>query len=119
MNHAILKTEDLKQATGYKQIADVEKCLTKQGIRFFNGKEGPWTTLGERLQSRAYQSAWQRFIKSCIAQGVIEESERFSLHDLKRKGVTDTDQENAAGHRDPRMREVYDLSEPTIKPASD
>ena len=76
-------------------------------------------TLGERLQSRAYQSAWQRFIKSCIAQGVIEESERFSLHDLKRKGVTDTDQENAAGHRDPRMHEVYDLSEPKIKPASD
>ena len=46
MHHAILKTEDLQQATGYKQIADVEKCLTKQGIRFFNGKEGPWTTLG-------------------------------------------------------------------------
>ena len=54
-----------------------------------------------------------------MERGVIDESERFSLHDLKRKGVTDTDQENAAEHKDPRMKEIYDKSIRTVKPASE
>lgn len=34
------------EITGYKQVGDLEKCLKKQGIRFFYGKPGViWTTL--------------------------------------------------------------------------
>ncbi|HET6631572.1 MAG TPA: hypothetical protein VFG73_02535 [Rhodanobacteraceae bacterium] len=40
----ILSTEDLKRATGYQRSADVERCLKAAGIRYFPGKEGPWTT---------------------------------------------------------------------------
>ncbi len=36
---------DLQQLTGYIRQADVERCLKDQGITFFWGKSGPWTTL--------------------------------------------------------------------------
>jgi len=41
----ILGTEDLKLVTGYVRAGDVEKCLQDQGVKFFYGKGGPWTTL--------------------------------------------------------------------------
>ena len=44
-NAHIINTDDLKQITGYERPGDVEKCLKKQGVRFFFGKNGPWTTL--------------------------------------------------------------------------
>ena len=34
--------------------------------------------------------------------------ERFTFHDIKRKGVTD-DEEGWAGHHSERMRLIYDL----------
>jgi len=40
-----LNTEELKEITGYKRSGDIEKCLESQNIRFFHGKNGPWTTL--------------------------------------------------------------------------
>lgn len=81
-------------------------------------------TKGLPLERNAYQSAWGRFIRGCISRGTIEESERFSLHDLKRKGVTDTvgnqaEKQDASGHRDVRMLAVYDKSVPKVKPASE
>lgn len=45
VNDAILTTEDLRTVTGYQRVSDVERCLTGQGVRFFRGKDGPWTTL--------------------------------------------------------------------------
>lgn len=40
MNARILTLEDLKAATGYKQIGDVEACLRKNGVRFLYGRSG-------------------------------------------------------------------------------
>lgn len=40
-----LTTADLLELTGYTRVADVERCLTRQNVRFFWGKDGPWTTL--------------------------------------------------------------------------
>ena len=77
------------------------------------------STLGEKVSYSAYQNAWNRFIRLAIKDGVIDDSERFSLHDLKRKGVTDSNEENPAEHQDSRMKEVYDLSVRTIDPAAD
>lgn len=78
-------------------------------------------TMGESLKASAYHSAWQRFITNAIQIGVIDASERFSLHDLKRKGVTDTkgDKLKASGHRDPKMMAIYDKSIDRVKPASE
>lgn len=44
-NPAVLSCEDLKAITGYQRPADVARCLRDQGVRVFNGRTGPWTTV--------------------------------------------------------------------------
>ncbi|SFU79607.1 DUF4224 domain-containing protein [Halomonas korlensis] len=46
MSHTtVLSCRDLKEITGYQRPADVARCLREQGVRVFNGRGGPWTTL--------------------------------------------------------------------------
>lgn len=76
---------------------------------------------GEPLTKDGLDSAWQRLIKAAIRDGVITAEQRFSLHDLKRKGGTDTagnvaDKQTALGVS-PAMMKVYDLSVPRVKPS--
>lgn len=42
---AVLSCEELKAITGYQRPADVARCLREQGVRVFNGRRGPWTTI--------------------------------------------------------------------------
>jgi hypothetical protein len=37
--------EDLKSATGYSRLSDVERCLQKAKIPYTYGKDGIWTTI--------------------------------------------------------------------------
>lgn len=79
---------------------------------------------GRPLSKSELDTAWQRFITAAIEDGVLTEDQRFSLHDLKRKGITDTpgnraDKQLASGHRDGAMLDVYDLSVPTVKPSAE
>lgn len=46
MRGSIVETEDLCEITGYARPADAAKCLRSQGIRVFDGRRGPWTTVG-------------------------------------------------------------------------
>lgn len=74
---------------------------------------------GNALQKSGLDTAWQRFMKHIIAQGIIDASDRFGLHDLKRKGITDTagtrhEKQEASGHRSGEMMNVYDLSVPLV-----
>lgn len=39
-----LSFHELQQLTGYKRPADVERCLKRQGVPLFTGKDGPFTT---------------------------------------------------------------------------
>lgn len=76
---------------------------------------------GEPLQKSSLDSAWQRFIQLAISSGIIVAEERFSLHDLKRKGGTDTagnraERQDALGVTDAMMK-VYDKSVPRVRPA--
>lgn len=41
----ILTFEDLQQLTGYTKRSGVERALRRQGIRWFWGRHGPWTTI--------------------------------------------------------------------------
>ena len=59
-----------------------------------------------------------------IAEEIISESERFGIHDMKRRGVTDTkgnrgDKLDASGHKTPEMLEPYDFSVPLIEAAGE
>ncbi len=64
-------------------------------------------------------------INLAMKQGVIEKSERFSLHDLKCMGVTDTKgiravkQQQASGHRSAAMMDIYNFEAPVVTPAAD
>lgn len=75
---------------------------------------------GGELRKSSLDTAWQRLIKMAIEEGVIEEGQRFGLHDLKRRGITDTkgtryDKQEASGHRSAAMLDVYDLSVPIVR----
>ncbi|WP_164274852.1 integrase [Stenotrophomonas sp. B1-1] len=76
---------------------------------------------GNPIARSSMSSAWQRFIRMAISEGAIEESERFSMHGLKHRGVTDTvgnrgDKQDAAGHKSPTTTGRYDHDLPIVKP---
>lgn len=41
----VLTFQDLQRLTGYTRRSGVEQALRKQGIRWFWGRNGPWTTI--------------------------------------------------------------------------
>ncbi|AJQ86735.1 site-specific integrase [Xanthomonas oryzae] len=76
---------------------------------------------GTPLTKSALDSAWQRMITLAIREGVIEEAQRFSLHGLKHRGITDTegtlaDKQEAAGHKTQEMTRRYSHDVPVVKP---
>lgn len=79
------------------------------------------TQTGEPIERETLSSAWQRFITMAIDEGVIAKEERFSLHGLKHRGITDTkgDKQKGSGHVDPRMLTVYDHEIPEVDQAGD
>lgn len=79
---------------------------------------------GGPLRKSSLDTAWQRFITLALHDEIISPDQRFALHDLKRRGITDTagnraDKQEASGHRDPKMMDVYDLSLPIVSPSAD
>lgn len=36
----LISIEELKEATGYKNTSDVEKCLQRNGVRMMYGRKG-------------------------------------------------------------------------------
>lgn len=79
------------------------------------------TQTGTPLARSTLKTAWQRLITTAIAEGVIEESERFSLHGLKHRGITDTrgtraHKQDAAGHVTPQMTDRYDHELQVVQP---
>lgn len=73
---------------------------------------------GTPLTKSALDSAWQRLIRMAIREKVIEETERFSLHGLKHRGITDSENEADGGHRTLAMRQRYNHRLAKVKPPS-
>lgn len=79
---------------------------------------------GGQLSKSGLDTAFQRLITQAIEKGVLTEAQRFGMHDFKRKGITDTigtraDKQQASGHRDESMMDVYDLSLPIVSPSGE
>ena len=77
---------------------------------------------GSALQKSSLDTAWQRFIRRAITEHVITPAQRFGLHDLKRRGISDTegtraDKQHASGHKSESMMDIYDLSVPIVQPS--
>jgi integrase len=72
---------------------------------------------GGRLKETTVQTAWHRLIREALERGLAQ---RFTIHDLKAKGVTDTDRADqlaASGHKSQRMLNVYDRLPQPVKPS--
>jgi hypothetical protein len=52
---------------------------------------------GNPISKSALDSAWQRLITEAMRVGVITESERFALHGLKHRGITDSENKASGG----------------------
>jgi len=81
-------------------------------------------TSGQPISQRTWQSAWARFMSIAIQEGIITLDQKFGLHDMKRRGVTDTpgtraDKLDASGLSDNRVLSVYDKSLPAYGAAPD
>lgn len=79
---------------------------------------------GTPLSKSGLDTAWQRLIRKAIAAGVITAEQRFSLHGLKHRGVTDTkgnkaDKQTASGHKSEQMMHRYDHDRPLVRPAGE
>lgn len=82
------------------------------------------TDTGGQIKSSTWQSAWRRFLASAIAAGVITEDERFGLHDMKRRGATDTkgtkaQKMDATGHKSRSELDKYDFELPIVAASED
>ncbi len=91
-----------------KSAVDAAKILR---INLF-GKHLIQGRSGDRLSESTVQTACGRFMRKKW------QGERFTIHDLKAKGITDTpgDKQRAGGHKDPRMVHVYDRKPIDIEP---
>lgn len=74
---------------------------------------------GTPLTKSGLDSAWQRMMLKAVEAGVLAKEERFGLHAMKHRGVTDTtghlgDKQQAAGHKSQQMTQRYNHSLPTI-----
>lgn len=77
---------------------------------------------GRPLDKSGLDTLWQRFIHEAMDDKVITEAQRFSPHDLKRKGITDTsgtgaEKKDAAGLSEGMMK-TYDKARPLVKPSA-
>jgi hypothetical protein len=59
-------------------------------------------------------------MRNAVRDGIIAEDERFALHGLKHRGVTDTkgNKKEASGHVTDAMLHVYDHSLPIVSESS-
>ncbi|MCE4352141.1 integrase, partial [Xanthomonas hortorum pv. cynarae] len=76
---------------------------------------------GTPLSKSALDSAWQRMIALATKDGIITAEQRFSLHGLKHRGITDTagtraDKQEAAGHATQQMTNRYSHDVPLVQP---
>jgi len=59
MVNGVLTTADLQAITQYERVGDIRRCLDEQGVPWFWGKDGIWTTLGLIEASKLRQAANQ------------------------------------------------------------
>ena len=112
LNSAILHRDNIWRSNGYPvPISKEDRLLIVNNT-------------GQAVSLDSFHSAWQKFINFAINDKIITNDERFSLHDLKRKGISDTagtgsDKKDASGHRSDAMMQVYDKSLLSVPAASD
>jgi integrase len=97
--------------------AAVNGCqlINPKAPRFLTGAPLIPSKSGKPYTKNALDSSWQRVINKALDSGLAES---FTFHDIKAKGVTDHDMENAGLHKSKKMQAVYERLPKQI-PATD
>lgn len=77
---------------------------------------------GTPLTKAGLDNAWQDLIVAAIEKKIIAAEERFTLHGLKHRGITDTvgkkaEKKAASGHKSDAMLDLYDHEIAVVEPA--
>ena len=77
---------------------------------------------GSKLTRRALSVSWGRMVDLAIEKGILTQAQKFGLHGLKHRGITDTegtraDKREASGHKTEAMVSRYDHSVPLVPAA--
>jgi hypothetical protein len=75
-----------------------------------------------QLSTGTLSSAWSQMMRLAVEEGIITREQRFTLHGLKHRGVTDTQgsrrrKQIASGHQTEAMVQLYDHDVPVVAPA--
>lgn len=91
-------------------IAEANSRLPLKSLPLFVSEDGTM------LSSHGWHTSWGRLMRNALKDGIILAEERFALHGLKHRGVTDSkgDKKVASGHVTDTMLNVYDHSLPTV-----
>ncbi len=115
-------------------LRDAIQCLKDRRSKIWDKRSTPLLKPEDRylfvnetggpLRKSSLDTAFNRFIRTAIKEEYITEKQRFGLHDLKRRGTTDTkgtraDKQEATGHRSQSMMDIYDHSIPVVNPVSE
>lgn len=75
---------------------------------------------GTPLTSSGWHSMWQRLMREAVKAGVLTKEQRFALHGLKHRGITDSkgDKRAESGLTEAMVRH-YDHDVPEVEPAAD
>jgi hypothetical protein len=81
------------------------------------------TESGTQLTRAGLDNAWQDLITAAIEAEVIAREQRFTLHGLKHRGITDTkgkkaEKKEASGHKTDAMLDLYDHEVAVVEPAT-
>jgi len=72
---------------------------------------------GGALSKSGLDTSWQRMMKLAVEEEEIAEDERFTLHGLKHRGITDSADKASGGHKTESMRQRYDHAVQVVEPA--
>jgi site-specific recombinase XerD len=77
---------------------------------------------GTPLTKAGLDNAWQDLIVAAIEEKIIAAEDRFTLHGLKHRGITDTvgkkaEKKAASGHKSDAMLDLYDHEVAVVEPA--
>lgn len=111
--------DDLRDAWGWLVARRARVWLKKPAMRARLARPMVVSEDGAALSKSALNSAWRRAMAVAIEAGKIDASQRFGLHGLKHRGVTDThgtkaDKKDASGHKTDAMANLYDHEAATV-----
>jgi len=72
---------------------------------------------GSALSKSGLDTSWQRMMTLAVKAETITDAERFTLHGLKHRGITDSADKASGGHRTEAMRQRYDHALPVVEPS--